>query len=263
MRSHSAFSLIELSIVLVILGLLVGGILGGQALIRSSELRKFTTDASTYITAIRTFQGRYMALPGDMSNATAFWGQTDANIAVCRVTVGSGTNTCNGDGDGIMETWEMFYGWKHLANAGLIAGQYTGVVAPGGHASIHHEVGVNCPRGMNNGCWGLAGMATSQPPGSWQWPGEYGGVYFKFGKPDIADPVEEVFTPEEAYLIDIKMDDSKPGTGKLITRPVTDPAYALGHCSDTNDTTATGTPAANYNLIRKQLACSLMLRQIM
>lgn len=258
-----AFSLVELSIVLVILGLLVGGVLSGQALIRASELRKFTTDANTYITAIRSFQDRYQALAGDMPNATAFWGQTDPNIAVCRVTIGSGTNTCNGDGDGLMETWEMFYAWKHLVNAGLIPGQYAGVNVPGGHSSIHHEVGVNCPRGINNGCWGLAGFAAPLAPGnSFQWEGEYGRVYFKFGKPGTADPVEEVVTPEEAYLIDIKMDDSKPGTGKLVTRPITNLAIPLGNCTDNNNTT-TGTTIANYNLAYKPLACSLMLRQIM
>lgn len=261
-RLHSGFSLVELSIVLVILGLLVGGVLSGQALIRASELRKFTNDASTYVTAIRSFQERYNGLPGDLINATAFWGQTDANIAVCRVTIGSGTNTCNGDGDGVMETWEMFYAWKHLVNAGLIPGQYAGVNVPGGHASIHHEVGVNCPRSINNGCWGLDGMTAPVAPGWWQWPGEYGRVYMKFGKPGIADPVEEVFTTEEAYLIDIKMDDSKPGTGKLVTRPVTTTTVPLGNCSDDNNTT-TGTTSANYNLAYKPLACSLMLRQIM
>ena len=71
--SHiSAFSLVELSIVLVILGLLVGGVLSGQSLIRAAELRSVTTEYSRYTTAISSFRDKYFALPGDMSNATSF-----------------------------------------------------------------------------------------------------------------------------------------------------------------------------------------------
>ncbi|PZP83692.1 MAG: type II secretion system protein, partial [Azospirillum brasilense] len=55
------FSLVELSIVLVILGLLTGGILGGQSLIRAAELRTISTDANRYITAAQTFRDKYFA----------------------------------------------------------------------------------------------------------------------------------------------------------------------------------------------------------
>src|SRR5438552_4058186 len=71
---RQAFSLVELSIVLVILGLLVGGILSGQSLIRAAELRSVTTEFSRYLAAVQSFKDKYFALPGDMANATAFWG---------------------------------------------------------------------------------------------------------------------------------------------------------------------------------------------
>lgn len=67
------FSLVELSIVLVILGLLTGGILAGQSLIRASELRSVSTELQRYSSAIYSFRDQYMALPGDMLNATSFW----------------------------------------------------------------------------------------------------------------------------------------------------------------------------------------------
>jgi prepilin-type N-terminal cleavage/methylation domain-containing protein len=70
---RNGFSLVELSIVLVILGLLVGGVLSGQNLIRASELRKYITLQNQYRTAISAFRDKYFALPGDMTNATAFW----------------------------------------------------------------------------------------------------------------------------------------------------------------------------------------------
>ena len=73
------FSLVELSIVLVILGLLTGGILAGQSLIRASELRAATAEYQRYATSIQSFRDKYMALPGDMTNATRFWGSVYAS----------------------------------------------------------------------------------------------------------------------------------------------------------------------------------------
>jgi prepilin-type N-terminal cleavage/methylation domain-containing protein len=97
------FTLIELSIVLVILGLLVSGVLLGQDLIRAAELRSVPTDFQKYQTAVNIFRDKYRALPGDMRNATDFWGENDPNLSTCRTTEGSGTDTCNGDGDGVVE----------------------------------------------------------------------------------------------------------------------------------------------------------------
>ncbi|MFN7611184.1 MAG: type II secretion system protein, partial [bacterium] len=61
---RAGFSLIELAIVLVILGLLVGGIMSGQSLIRAAELRSVTSDLSRYESAVYTFRDKYSDLPG-------------------------------------------------------------------------------------------------------------------------------------------------------------------------------------------------------
>lgn len=61
---NGGFSLVELSIVLVILGLLTGGILGGQSLIKAAELRAVTTELDAFQTATNTFRQKYFALPG-------------------------------------------------------------------------------------------------------------------------------------------------------------------------------------------------------
>lgn len=116
------FSLVELSIVLVILGLLTGGILTGQSLIRASELRSITTEYNRYIAAAQTFRDKYFALPGDMANATAFWGAAHATPATCKTTASSSALTCNGNADGFIQgvvatSNESFRFWQHLANA--------------------------------------------------------------------------------------------------------------------------------------------------
>jgi hypothetical protein len=117
--------------VLIILGLLIGGILGGQSLIKASELRALVTEQEKYQIAFNNFREKYNALPGDFTKATAFWG-TAAN---CPGTAAQGTTdgtTCDGDGNGEIDYYyansnEAFRAWQHLSNAGLIEGTYNGV----------------------------------------------------------------------------------------------------------------------------------------
>ncbi|MFM9890490.1 MAG: type II secretion system protein, partial [Rickettsiales bacterium] len=88
------FSLVELSIVLVILGLLTGGILSGQSLIRAAELRSVSTEYNRYVTAVQTFRDKYFALPGDMTNAQSFWGSS-ANCPGTSAQGNTDGKTCN------------------------------------------------------------------------------------------------------------------------------------------------------------------------
>lgn len=97
---HNGFSLVELSIVLVILGLLTGGILAGQSLIRASELRSVGNDVGRFYTATQSFRDKYFALPGDMAIATQIWGTQDNTPGTCKTTPSTTILTCNGDGNG-------------------------------------------------------------------------------------------------------------------------------------------------------------------
>ena len=139
-----AFSLVELSIVLVILGLLVGGVLAGQSLIRAAELRTIVSEYQRYVAATLSFRDKYFAIPGDMTNATAFWGKDNTN---CSGNTGTAATpgTCNGDGSGTVpwNSTEMPRYWQQLALAGMVEGSYTGT---GG--AINGEVvpGTNSPR---------------------------------------------------------------------------------------------------------------------
>jgi prepilin-type N-terminal cleavage/methylation domain-containing protein len=70
-QKKQAFTLIELSIVLVIIGLIVGGVLFGKDLIEAAKIRKQARDIEQLNTAINTFYGKYSVLPGDMTPAKA------------------------------------------------------------------------------------------------------------------------------------------------------------------------------------------------
>jgi prepilin-type N-terminal cleavage/methylation domain-containing protein len=91
--SPSGFTLIELSIVLVIIGLIVGGVLVGQDLIRAAYIRAQISQIEKFNTAVNTFYGKYQALPGDMNATTAL-----SNGFTAR-----GTLPGQGDGNGVIE----------------------------------------------------------------------------------------------------------------------------------------------------------------
>ena len=66
MRKDTGFTLIELSIVLVIIGLIVGGIVAGKDMIRAAELRALLSQKDKFTSAVNIFKGKYNAVPGDM-----------------------------------------------------------------------------------------------------------------------------------------------------------------------------------------------------
>jgi prepilin-type N-terminal cleavage/methylation domain-containing protein len=214
-----AFSLVELSIVLVILGLLVGGVLSGQSLIRAAQLRSVSTEATRYITATQTFRDKYFAIPGDMANATNFWGAT----ASCPGTAGTGTQTCNGDGDGIIESGtaseyvEHFTYWQHLANAGLIEGTYTGRAGAG--SGIEAVVG-NVPASkLSNAYWFAFNWNQTITGSTAAFDGTYRDTQLQFGALSAAgSPATPVLKPEEAWNVDTKIDDGRPAYGIMRER---------------------------------------------
>ncbi len=71
-NKYSAFSLIELSIVLIIIGLLVAGVTGGASLIESAKIRATINEAFQYRTALNTFRAANDRLPGDVDDDGCF-----------------------------------------------------------------------------------------------------------------------------------------------------------------------------------------------
>lgn len=247
-KSNGGFTLVELSIVLLVIGLLVSGILVGQDMIRAAELRSVATQKDQIQTAVTLFKDKYSELPGDLSNATVFWG---AMTGCHNSTSGTGTQTCNGDGNGKIEHYvpintEFVLFWQHLANAGLIKGKYTGAwVSSFGGVIAEGQLGVsNVPSTWWNTGWygNNVGVGDTQ-----RFEGDYGNVFI-FSSDDF-----KPFTPEESYGIDKKIDDGFPAKG-AIRAP-----EARGR--DCNTVDAGGTPLADtaaYNLLFKGKACDML-----
>jgi prepilin-type N-terminal cleavage/methylation domain-containing protein len=154
-RNAKGFTLIEMAVVLVIIGLLFAGVVLAQSLIRSSNVQTIISDVAMYQSAISQFKQKYNEMPGDMTDATNNWG---TNPHCSTNGVGTGTQTCNGNGNGrvdlklLIAPFEQFLVWQHLANGGFISGQYSGTSWPAG--SPYHVVycspGNNCPGGRVN-----------------------------------------------------------------------------------------------------------------
>jgi prepilin-type N-terminal cleavage/methylation domain-containing protein len=113
-KPQAGFTLIEIAIVLVIIGLLLGGVLKGQELITAARVRNLVTNQDGVKAAYFGFLDRYRALPGDYNAART-------NVPGCTADA-----TCpNGDGDGQIEAaQESIASWSHLSKAGFITGSY-------------------------------------------------------------------------------------------------------------------------------------------
>lgn len=124
---QGGFTLIEIAIVLVIIGLLLGGVLKGQELITSARVRNLIAQQDGIKAAFFGFQDRFRAYPGDYSSANT------------TLKCPSGSSCLNGNGNGIVEkagtcpgsgipdcqTGEHVLAWMHLASAGFLNGSYT------------------------------------------------------------------------------------------------------------------------------------------
>lgn len=122
MRQQSGFTLVEIAIVLVIIGLLLGGVLKGQEIITNAKIKNLESDFNGISAAIYSYQDRYRAIPGDDKNTVTRWGATvaagDGNSKIA-----SGGTIHKFDSTTAGEESRLF--WLHLRNAGLVTGAKT------------------------------------------------------------------------------------------------------------------------------------------
>jgi prepilin-type N-terminal cleavage/methylation domain-containing protein len=205
-QSRGGFTLIELSIVLVIIGLIVGGVLVGRDLIKAAELRSVITDKERFQTAVNTFRGKYDCLPGDCMNATTYFGTNPG----CPDSNDNTGGTCNGNGDGQIDNegwapgkvYEPTRFWQQLGEAGLVAGTFTGWFQ--GYLQPNSSA------------------VSRLPTGAIWWPNNEIGAWYGIQDNylNLAQVTGEAWAPSisanDAYQLDRKIDDGNPNTGTMI-----------------------------------------------
>ena len=117
-KSEAGFTLVEIAIVMVIIGLLIGGILKGQAMIQNAKVKRVVKQADELRAAVMTFYDKYGVYPGDENKGP----------------IPSGGADNEGDGDGQIEVAEQYEVYNDLALAGLISGSYNGTSDLPNHA---------------------------------------------------------------------------------------------------------------------------------
>jgi prepilin-type N-terminal cleavage/methylation domain-containing protein len=216
MRLKLGFTLVELSIVLLIIGLIIGGITAGSSLIKQSQVRAVISEYNQYISAINNFKIAYNALPGDISNASTLWPS-------CTSATGDGGN-CNGNADGVIGVnaasgyWQGTYNtseglraWQHLSLAGIINGSYSGF---GVGSALTGQLGVNTPASKYPSL-GYSFISDGCYP-TYQWlPGlSLGPVVLN----NTLQVNSSTLSGLDAYAMDTKLDDGMPRSGKVTAR---------------------------------------------
>lgn len=228
MTSRTGFTLIELSIVLVIIGLIVGGVLVGHDLITAAGVRAQVSQIEKYHQATNTFRMKYGYLPGDIraSAATqfgfvtrgAYAGQGDGN----GIIEGTDSNAAGHNHGAYQNMGETGTFWVDLSTARLVDGSFSSVGPnwSGGYISTATTPTFNAF--MPSGKIGQ-GNVISVWSGGWSLfssnPDGYN--YFAITVPDTLSSTGQFYsapglTVRQAYNIDQKIDDELPQSGRVI-----------------------------------------------
>ena len=253
-RTQHGFTLVELAIVLVIIGLIIAGVLVGQDMIKAASVRATIGQVEKYNAALNTFRNKYNGLPGDLpaTSATNF-GMTTRSGAVGH---GDGNRLLEGCSAGaLVAGCETVLFWRDLSFAGLIPDSMTTAtdaltqVAAGATNTVFptsklQSASFTVFSASGQNYYELAGITST----------DASGVY----------TLTSTITPAASFAMDSKMDDGSPITGTVIALgstttlnvAATPAVAAVGVCVDT----ATNAYNNSTQAYAESPACQLRFR---
>jgi prepilin-type N-terminal cleavage/methylation domain-containing protein len=253
--SIKGFTLVELSIVLIIISLLIVGVSAGANLMKSSEINTVIADLRNYQAASANFFNRYYQYPGDMSNAASIWSTQLTNAA------------CNGDNNNVIGTsgssLEVMTGMVELAASKMISANIAppgacGTVALGASNLAPSKV-IGAYYSLINGSDAVIFQTTSaytQRSGSWMQTANTTSttnavLFGKLNGTSTRPNNTSAYSTANAASIDNKIDDGLPGAGNLRAADGSDAGAAA--C-----TSASGS-GGSYVLTNSGVTCIILL----
>ncbi len=236
---QQGFTLIEMSIVLVIIGLIIGGIVKGQEVVAGARMKSQVAQVDAIKGAVFTFQDKYQFLPGDykahvaLTTNSAIDGNEDGFIS----TTGTASPQPVADTQDVSDasSYEANGAWIHLAAANLLAGiQLQGTTPTMSSATAAWYGG----RVGNSFLW-LSSFSS------------YGSVAPMVRLQGGTGAPSAILREQDAYALDLKFDDGVPATGAIVANSVTS-----NGCTQNASSTNAGTYALNGSNAQN-LSCAI------
>jgi prepilin-type N-terminal cleavage/methylation domain-containing protein len=239
-----AFTLLEFSVVVVVIGLVIGAVIIGQEMLGSSRLQAVVTDVEKYRRAAHDFENAYGGLPGDFYSDQTVW--TELPVA---------TAGAYGNGDGFIDEYtEGFRAWQHLALGQMIKGAYSGTAT--GNTAV---VGINVPEAsVPESGFSFISLTGTEIDTSWLFDAALSadalaGVYIAFGAQQAGDITIAGSIPvDDAIGIDSKVDDGLPDSGTVLGTMQT-----AGRCTEFDPATVAPNQRVRYDVEDEGNVCNL------
>lgn len=180
-NKQGGFTLVEIAIVLVIIGLLLGGVLKGQELINSAKVKNLASDFRNVQVMIYGYQDKFKRLPGDDDTAVTNLGSP---------TNGNRNGSIDGNWNSTASSDESVVFWDHVRRANLANGPTLG-----SGTAVASVVPANAEGGR-------IGISSTKPISSMS-----GGPYYM-----CSDGIDGKY----ARQLDLTMDDGNPAQGSMM-----------------------------------------------
>jgi len=238
-RSEAGFTLVELAVVMIIIGLLIGGVLKGQQLIANAQVASTVAQIKGFDAATTTFRDMFASMPGDIVNPGARL--PNCTAAPCNAA-GNGDSRVNGN-FGAVPAGEMISFWAHLNSADLVSGVDPTLGAVWGGQFPAARIG-----GGFHVAYFLGGATLPNPSGQVGANVRAGHYLALHNTPNGGVAATGFLDANQAFRIDSKIDDGVPGSGSVLAGGV--PAGANGCALN----------ATTYNEALVAATCNLYVR---